>query len=51
MSLFQADAEPSPNLSPGSVVDVPRCLAHLWAQVNCVRIDSFLGEAHNKALS
>ena len=51
MSLFKADAEPSPNLSPGSVVDVPSCLAHLWAQVNCVRIDSFLGEAHNKALS
>lgn len=51
MSLFKADAEPSPHLSPGSVVDVPSCLAHLWAQVNCVRIDSFLGEAHNKALS
>lgn len=50
MRLFKADAEPSPHPSPGSGVDVPSCLAHLRAQVNCVRIDSFLGEGHDKAL-
>lgn len=41
---------PLPTCLQGSVVDVPSCLAHLWAQLNCVRINSFLGEGHNKAL-
>lgn len=41
---------PLPTCLQGSMVDVFSCLAHLWAQVNCVRTDSSLGEGHNKAL-